>query len=56
MDAAGGNVRLVANTEGRATAPKWSPDGTKIYFTNCRNVDFGRGCEILVAKAPKGID
>jgi TolB protein len=53
MDADGGNVRLVANTEGRATAPKWSPDGTKIYFTNCRNVDFGRGCEILVAKAPK---
>ena len=52
MDADGGNVRLVANTEGRATAPKWSPDGTKIYFTNCRNVDFGRGCEILVAKAP----
>ncbi|MFL6592127.1 MAG: LpqB family beta-propeller domain-containing protein [Luteimonas sp.] len=52
MDADGGNVRLVANTEGRATAPKWSPDGSKIYFTNCRNVDFGRGCEILAAKAP----
>ena len=52
MDVDGGNVQLVANTEGRATAPKWSPDGSKIYFTNCRNVDFGRGCEILVAKAP----
>ena len=52
MDRDGGNVRLIANTEGRATAPKWSPDGTRIYFTNCRNVDFGRGCEILVAKAP----
>ena len=45
------DVQLVANTEGRATAPKWSPDGTKIYFTNCVSLDFGRGCEILVARA-----
>jgi TolB protein len=52
MDADGTDVRLVANTEGRATAPKWSPDGAKIYFTNCKAVDYGRGCEILVAKAP----
>ncbi|MBI2840815.1 MAG: PD40 domain-containing protein [Acidobacteria bacterium] len=49
MKADGTDVRLVANTEGRATAPKWSPDGSKIYFTNCRRVDFGRGCEIMVA-------
>lgn len=53
MDADGGNVRLVANTEGRATAPKWSPAGDKIYFTNCKNVDFGRGCEIMVAAFPR---
>jgi TolB protein len=50
MRADGSDVRLVANTEGRGTAPKWAPDGTKIYFTNCKAVDFGRGCEILVAK------
>ena len=35
MDADGGNVRLLANTEERATAPRWSPDGKKIDFTNC---------------------
>lgn len=52
MDADGGNVQLVANTEGRATAPKWSPDGSKLYFTNCRKVDFGSGCEVLVAPLP----
>jgi TolB protein len=51
MQADGSDVQLVANTEGRATAPKWSPDGTKIYFTNCVSLDFGRGCEILVARA-----
>jgi TolB protein len=50
MDADGSNVRLLANTEGRATAPKWSTDGTKVYFTNCKAVDYGRGCEILAAK------
>jgi len=26
MDADGGNVRLIANTKGRGTAPRWSPD------------------------------
>jgi TolB protein len=50
MDESGGNVRLVANTEGRATAPRWSPDSETIYFTNCRHVDFGYDCEVLVAK------
>jgi TolB protein len=50
MNADGSNVRLLANTEGRATAPRWSIDGTKVYFTNCMAKDFGRGCEILVAK------
>jgi TolB protein len=51
MQADGSDVQLVANTEGRATAPKWSPDGGRIYFTNCVSLDFGRGCEILVARA-----
>lgn len=50
MDADGSNVRLVANTEGRATAPRWTPDGRRIAFTNCVNVDFGRGCEIMLAE------
>lgn len=52
MDADGGNVQLLANTEGRATAPKWAPDGRKVYFTNCRKVDFGSGCEVMVAAVP----
>ena len=34
MNADGSNVTLVANTEGRATAPQWSKDGRLIYFTN----------------------
>lgn len=49
MNADGSDVRLVANTDGRATEPRWSPDGNKIYFSNCRPVDFGYDCEILVA-------
>lgn len=49
MRADGSDVHLVANTEGRATSPKWSPDGSRIYFTNCRHVDFGRSCEVMVA-------
>jgi TolB protein len=36
---------------GRATAPKWSPDGKTILFTNCRNLDYGVDCEILAADA-----
>ena len=42
-------MRLVANTEGRATAPRFSTDGSKIYFPLCRSVDFGADCEIFVA-------
>jgi len=49
MNADGSNVRLVANTEGRATEPRWSRDGKSIYFTNCKKVDFGADCEIMVA-------
>jgi len=42
----------VANTEGRATAPKWSPDGKTIYFTNCWRTGRSAACEIFVAPAP----
>jgi TolB protein len=49
MNADGSNVRLVANTEGRATEPRWSPDGKSIYFTDCKKVDFGVDCEVMVA-------
>ena len=50
MDADGGNVRLVANTDGRATAPVWTPDGSALYFPLCRNIDYGYDCEIFVAR------
>lgn len=49
MNADGSGVRLVANTEGRATEPRWSPDGKTIYFTNCKKVDFGVDCQAMVA-------
>ena len=32
MDADGANVRLIANTKGRGTALRWSPDGKKLVF------------------------
>jgi len=54
MDADGGNVRLVANTDGRATAPQWSRDGRAIYFPLCRNVDYGYDCEIFAARLDAG--
>jgi Tol biopolymer transport system component len=47
MDAGGANMLLVANTEGRGTAPRWSPDGKVIYFTNCVEKDYGVDCEIF---------
>jgi TolB protein len=55
MDAEGANVQLVANTEGRATVPRWSVDGSKIFFTICRKVDFGSDCQIFIAPAPPAI-
>jgi Tol biopolymer transport system component len=50
MDTDGANLRLVVNTEGRGTAPRWSPDGKVIYFTNCVEKDYGVDCEILSAR------
>ena len=53
MNADGSDVTLVANTEGRATAPKWSPDGKAIYFSNCWATGVRRACEIFTAAAPQ---
>jgi Tol biopolymer transport system component len=47
----GANVRLIANTEGRGTAPRWSPDGKTIYFTNCVEINYGTDCEIFMARS-----
>ena len=52
MNADGSNVRLVAATEGRGTAPKWAADGRAIFFTVCRNSQDQRGCEIFTAPSP----
>ncbi|HEY7878186.1 MAG TPA: hypothetical protein VIC55_08165 [Gemmatimonadaceae bacterium] len=51
MRADGTDVRLVARTTGRGTAPQWSRDGT-IYFTICQAVGDGADCEIFTAVAP----
>jgi TolB protein len=50
MNADGTDVRMVAATGGRGTAPKWSTDGSKIYFPICGGKV--RGCEIFVSSAP----
>ena len=51
MKADGSGVRLLANTEGRATGPVWSGDGRRVYFSNCRKTDTGTDCEIFSAEA-----
>ena len=48
MGTDGSDVRLLADTHGRGTSPKWSPDGRSIYFTNCLPEEGGGGCEIMV--------
>ena len=45
----GSDVRLVARTSGRATAPKWAVDGRTLYFPICRDEAEGGGCEIYSA-------
>jgi Tol biopolymer transport system component len=44
-------LRPIANTEGRGTAPRWSPDGKTIYFTNCVEKDYGTDCSIFMARS-----
>ena len=50
MNPNGADVRLLANTEGRATAPQWARDGLRIYFPICKNVDFGFDCQIFTGR------
>jgi Tol biopolymer transport system component len=47
----GTHIHRVAATTGRATAPKWTPDGHRIYFSICRRQDDGFDCEIYSAPA-----
>ena len=47
MDKNGNNISLIANTTGRGTAPKWSPDGRYIYMTNCAKSGSGTDCNIF---------
>jgi Tol biopolymer transport system component len=54
MDADGGNVTPVIHKEGRATAPKRSPDGKALYFPICSNQDGVVGCEIFAARLEAG--
>lgn len=46
----GSDVRLVARTRGRATAPKWGMDGRTLYFPNCQRDEDGDNCEIYSAE------
>ena len=55
MNADGSGVHLLANTEGRATEPRWSRDGKTIYFTNCKKVDWGVDCHLLVASVQQKV-
>jgi len=49
MDADGGNVRFIANTKGRGTTPRWSPDGRKIYAHIVARTSGGFGVLRLTA-------
>ena len=44
---------LLAATEGRGTAPKWGPDGRRVYFTVCRDSQEHKGCDVFMADVPK---
>ena len=54
MDADGGNVTRVVHKEGRATAPRWAPDGQALYFPICSKADGVVGCEIFAARLEAG--
>ena len=49
MKGDGSDVRLVARTTGRATAPKWGRDGKTLYFPICRRDETEGSCEIYTA-------
>jgi TolB protein len=48
----GTGVRLVAPNAGRATSPKWSPDGRTLYYPVCLRNGDGYDCEIFAADVP----
>jgi TolB protein len=52
MRSDGSDVRLVAPTTGRATAPQWSRDGRTVYFPICWGIDGGFDCQIYAAPVP----
>ncbi|MGH7647894.1 MAG: TolB family protein [Gemmatimonadaceae bacterium] len=52
MRADGTHIQLVAQTTGRGTTPKWSRDGSTIYFTICQIIGGGGDCEIYSAAGP----
>ena len=41
---------MLANTEGRRIAPKWAVDGAHVYFSECKNVDFGVDWQMFTAR------
>jgi TolB protein len=47
----GSDVHLVANTDGRATAPQWTRDGSTLLFPICHNVALGVDCQIYTASS-----
>jgi hypothetical protein len=42
----------IADSEGRASAPKWSADGRINYWSNCWSTGSHSACEIFSAAAP----
>jgi len=51
MNPDGSDVQLVANTDGRATAPQWTRDGNTLLFPICHNIALGVDCQIYAAPA-----
>lgn len=53
MNSDGSGVQLVADTPGRGTAPRWSPDGSEIFFTVRQRDSAGPHCEIYSNSPPE---
>lgn len=47
----GSDVRLMADTPGRGTAPRWLPNGREVFFTVCQRQGAGFDCEIYSVPA-----